>query len=347
MGLGRNDIMKSMKNDDIMKRDDIKEKLYVGFDIHEKTLTGTAMDQQGTVMFNGTIPNTTEAVQCFLSGIPSPQVKIAIEACGLWRGVHTMLTQLGYTVVLADPFKAHQIAGAKKTDKVDSKILADLLRTGYLPQVYIPPEDVLILRDTARHKERLVWERQRLQCIITSYLMRDGIKFPKKWNKKTYQYFKEVHPQAAHFVTIIEVINEQIKEVEKHIKGIAHNSYLASLLQTVPGIAEFSSLMILGEIGDINRFSHPKKLVSYAGLCPGIYQSGTRKHTVKNPACNKWLKWIMYVSSGRAAQMDTRYKKHYWRICKRRDKSVAKRSTARRMLTDIWHMLTNEEVFQN
>lgn len=330
-----------------MKKDDIKEKLYVGFDIHEKTLTGTALDQQGAVMFRNTIPNTEKAVQCFFSGIPSPQVKIAIEACGLWRGVYTMLTQLGYTVVLADPFKAHQIAGAKKTDKVDSKILADLLRTGYLPEVYIPSQDVLLLRDIARHRVRLVRERQRLQCIIKSYLMREGIKCPKKWNKKTYEYFKKVHPHAAHFVTIITVIQEQIKDVEKHIKGIAYNSHLASLLQTVPGIAAFSSLMILGEIGDINRFSHPKKLVSYAGLCPGIYQSGTRKHTVKDPACNKWLKWIMYVSSGRATQMETRYKKHYWRVYKRRDKPVAKRSTARRMLTDIWHMLTNEEAFHH
>jgi Ni,Fe-hydrogenase III small subunit len=60
--------------------------LYVGFDIHEKTLTGTAMDKQGIVEFSGTIRNTREAVQCFLSGIPSPHVRIAIEACGLWRG---------------------------------------------------------------------------------------------------------------------------------------------------------------------------------------------------------------------------------------------------------------------
>jgi transposase len=79
--------------------------LYVGFDIHEKTLTGTAMDKQGIVEFSGTIRNTREAVQCFLSGIPSPHVRIAIEACGLWRGVYTMLTQLGYQVVLAQQMK--------------------------------------------------------------------------------------------------------------------------------------------------------------------------------------------------------------------------------------------------
>jgi transposase len=53
------------------------------------------------------------------------------------------------------------------------------------------------------------------------------------------------------------------------------------------GIGKFSSLMILGEISDIKRFSNPKSLVSYAGLCPEIYQPGSRGHDVANRACNK------------------------------------------------------------
>lgn len=303
------------------------------------------MRKDGTIDFGGTFPNTEKAAQCFLGSVPSPQVKIAIEACGLWRGVYNMLTGLGYNVVMANPYKTHQIVGAKNIDKVNSEVLADLLRTGYLPEVYIPTEDVLLLRDIARHRKRLVDQRKRLQCMAKSYLMREGIKFPKRWNKKTYEFFRNAHPYTAHFVNIIETINEQIKSVQKEINGIAHNIRLADLLQTTPGIAEFGSLMILGEIGNINRFSRPKKLVSYAGLCPGIYQSGAKSYSVEDRACNKYLKWIMYQCSGRAALMDTKYKKHYWRICKRKGEKTARRSCARKMLTDVWFMLRNEEPF--
>jgi transposase len=95
-------------------------------------------------------------VQSFFTGIPSPQVTIAIEACSNWRGVYRMLTDLGYQVVLADPAKTRMIAGKKKTHEEDSKTLADLLRTTYLPQVHIPSEDVLKLRDITRHRARLV-----------------------------------------------------------------------------------------------------------------------------------------------------------------------------------------------
>jgi hypothetical protein len=66
MGLKKNDIMKSMKKGDIMKKDDIMEKLYVGMDIHKKTITGIAMTEDGEIQFRKTIPSNKEAVQCFL-----------------------------------------------------------------------------------------------------------------------------------------------------------------------------------------------------------------------------------------------------------------------------------------
>lgn len=74
-------------------------------------------------------------------------------------------------------------------------------------------------------------------------------------------------------------------------------------MMSMPGIAEFSSLMILAEIGDVKCFTSPKELVSYAGLCCGIYQTGNTERTVHNTAVNKWLKWIIYKCSGRALML--------------------------------------------
>jgi len=320
--------------------------IYVGLDIHTNGFYGTIMDKQGEIIAEGKINYTKEAVQNFFAGISSSKIRVAIEACGIWRGVYRLLTELGYEVVLASPLKTHQIAARKKTDKVDSKILADLLRTGYLPEVYIPSEDVMKLRDIARHRARLVRIRSMLQCKIKAYLNRDGMKFTGGWSKESLAYLKKLDSRIANFVIIIETINEQIKEVTREVNNIARNRYLTKLLQTVPGIGNFSSLMILGEIGDVKRFDHPKSMVSYAGLCPGIYQSGDKSHDVVNRACNKWLKWIISECSGRAALLDNRYMKHYYRVKQRKGFKVARRSVARKMLTDIWYILTNEEPFR-
>ena len=133
----------------------------------------------------------------------------------------------------------------------------------------------------------------------------------------------------------------------RRIRKIAMNMRKANLLMSMPGIGEFSSLMILAEIGDIRRFKSPKQLISYAGLCPGIYQSGNTERNVRNNAVNKWLKWIIYECSGRATMLASRFQEYYHKIKQRKGFKVARRAVARKMLTIIWYMLTNEEPYRN
>lgn len=323
-----------------------EDKFYVGLDIHENSFYGTIMDKHGEIITEGNVQYSEQGIQNFLGHLPSTKFKIAIEACGLSRGVYNLLTDIGYEVVQANPLKTNRIAAKKKTDRVDSKILADLLRTGYLPLTYVPSEDISKLRDIARHRVRLVRMRSMTQVRIKSYLRRDGKKFPGGWSKDTMARLREMDPLIEHYVNIIEVINEQIKQVEKEIKMIARNKYYAVLLQTIPGIGEFSAILILGEIGDIKRFDNPKSLVSYAGLCPGVYQSGDTSYDVVDNANNKYLKWILTECAGRAATLDKRYMKHFARVKKRKGWKVARRSVARKMLTDIWYILTNDEPFR-
>lgn len=142
------------------------DKLCCGIDIHKETFVGCIMDMKGTVVREHEFPANKAALERFISGIPNSQMTIAIEACGIWRGAYKLLSELGYEVRLASPKKTHDIACNKKTDKVDARTLADLLRTNYLPEVYIPDEDTLELRDLARHKSNLTRLRVKVQVKI-------------------------------------------------------------------------------------------------------------------------------------------------------------------------------------
>jgi len=322
------------------------EKLYVGFDIHESTFYGTIMDKQGEVIADGNVKYSKDAIQSFIGFIPSTKIKIAIEACGLSRGVQKLLEELGYDVVQANPLKTNRIAGDKKTDKVDSKTLADLLRTGYLPLVYVPSDEINKIRDIARHRTRLVRMRAGNKVRIKSCLHRDGKKFPGGWTKETMARLKEMNPMIKDYVDLIEMLDVLIKQSEKEIRAIARSNYNMVLLQSIPGIGEISAFLIYGEIGDIRRFDNPKSLVNYAGLCPGIFQTGKTCYDVTNKANNKWLKWILTECAGRAAMVDDRYFKYFTKVNKRKGWKVARRSVARKMMTDIWYILTNEEPYR-
>jgi transposase len=324
------------------------KELYAGVDIHKEKYVGCIVDKEGKVIREHTFPPTKEGAQSFLCGLPVKAV--AIEACGMWRAALRLFRELGYEVKLTSPKKTKDIAGRKKTDKVDAKTLAELLRTGFLPYVYIPNDKMLCLRDLARHKAQLTRARARIQRKIRAILIMNGIKQPKGlWSRKGEKWLSEIGDEnVANWLRLYKSFKAEEKEVMKRIRKIANSTRLTNLLMTIPGVAEFSSLMILEEIADIKRFKTPKELVMYAGLCPGIYQTGNTERDIRNHAVNKWLKWIITECSGRAATMkNTKFMYHYTRIKQRKNAQIARRSTARKMLTIIWHMLQKEEPYHH
>lgn len=324
------------------------EALYAGVDIHRDNYVGCIMDNNEKIVMEKSFPPTKEGAESFLCGMPVKAV--AIEACGMWRAALKLFRELGYEVKLTSPKKTKDIAGKKKTDKVDAKTLANLLRTGFLPKVYIPNDEMLGLRDLVRHKAQLTRMRADVQRKIRSILMLNGVKQPKGlWTLKGEKWLSEMeHNNISNWLRLYHGFKMEEKEVMKRIRKIAQSMRSANLLMTIPGIAEFSSLMILEEIADIKRFTTPKALVMYAGLCPGIYQTGNTERDVKNNAVNNWLKWILMECSGRASTMkNTKFMYHYAKIKQRKNAKVARRSTARKMLTIIWHMLQKEEPYRH
>jgi len=322
------------------------EKLYGGIDIHKENLAGCIMDKDGNTKREHTFPSSKKALEKFLCNISNSEIIIAIEACGLWRGVHKVLTEMGYQVKLANPKKTHDIASKKKTDKVDARILADLLRTHYLPEVWIPDEQTLQFRDLTRHKANLTRLKTQVQGKIRGYLLRKGVKYSKLSKEETLSTLAKEDLDIKNLIQVYHCIKEEEREVMRRIKRISQNMKETTMLMSMPGIAEFSSLMILAEIGDIKRFSNPTELVSYAGLCRGIYQSSSTERSVHNTAVNKWLKWIIYECSGRATMLDPRFQDYYYKIKEKKGFKTARRAAARKILTIIWHMLTNKETYR-
>jgi len=323
----------------------MREELFAGVDIHKDDYVGCIVDKDGQIVRERTFPPTKEGAEGFFCGMPVKAV--AIEACSMWRAAYNLFRER-QEVKLASAKKTNDIVGEKKMDKFDAKALANLLRVGYLPEVHIPTDDILDLRELCRHKSNLTRTRVTYQNKIKSHLLMHGIKYPVKlWNKKNLQWLRDQEDfKVLNLLNIRETVAKEENEVLKQIGKISRNRKVTNLLMTVPGIAEFGALMILSEISDIKRFKTPKELVKYTGLCPGKYQTGKTERDVKCHAVNKWLKWIVTECSGRASTLkNTKFQYHFAKINKRKNSKVARRSTARKMLTIIWHMLQNEEPY--
>ena len=121
------------------------------------------------------------------------------------------------------------------------------------------------------------------------------------------------------------------------------------LLTTLPGVAWVLGYTIAAEIGDINRFASPTKLCGYTGLCPKVYQSGSkdcRGHLTH--AGPKYLRWALMEASVHACRHPLyreRYERNKRRLGKQRGPKVAQVDIARRLAHAIWHMLTRNRAF--
>jgi len=199
-------------------------------------------------------------------------------------------------ILLSHPYKTKLIAESKKkTDRVDAKVLADLARTNFLPTAYLPPDEIMELREIIRERIRLKKLSTSTKNRIHSILTKKGIKYDGNlFNSEGREFLKSLNNEwIDRYLRILERIEDEIKEIDREIRQKCMENEETILLTTVPGIGYFSALLIYAEIGDIKRFPNSKKICSYAGLVPSVRQSGNKVITGKiTKEGNKLLRWL-------------------------------------------------------
>ena len=149
-----------------------------------------------------------------------------------------------------------------KTDKIDSTILAHLLRADLLPEAYIPSRGTRDMRELLRYRASLVKLRTQLKNKIHSILSKNGIlcSFSDLFGKGGIRFLQEIELRPCYrqaidgYLRIIEQLSTSLREISHEINQIAEVNGQARILISMPGIGCYSALLILSEIGDISRF---------------------------------------------------------------------------------------------
>jgi len=320
-------------------------------DVHKNYSYAAVVDELGEIKEEVRIENTKESLEQFASKYKG--AKAVIEATNNYRFIYDILEKY-MNVKLAHPYKTRAIAEARiKNDKLDAKMLAHLLRANLIAESYVPPKEVRELRDLTRTRKALIEDRNRLKNRVHAILSRNGIiDYPNPFTKKGREYLEDLDlPEIDReilnsYLSIIDGINEEIKKIDRIIQEKAKEDDDAILLTTIPGISYYSALLIKAEIGDINRFPNKFKLISYAGLCPSIKQSGNKEirgHITKQGS--RMLRWILIQCANVAIRHDDYLRNFYLRIKRRRGHNIAIVATARKMLVCIYYMLKRKEVY--
>ena len=150
---------------------------HVGIDLHRQTLVIAAVDDSGNALGPWRINCQDRAA--ILQAVSSLQpFRAVIEATGTYRWLYDLLAPLG-TVLLAHPLRLRAMVQRRsKTDKLDSQLLANLLRINQIPLAYIPAEKYQQLRDLTRHRARLSRQAGSAKTQLRSLLARHNLASP-------------------------------------------------------------------------------------------------------------------------------------------------------------------------
>ena len=329
--------------------------LYVGVDAHKETSTLTVMDEKGKVIKQKRVESTRRGVREVIGRYKQP-MKAVVEASYSWGPMYDWLDETVEEVVLAHPAKVRAIAEARiKTDAIDSKTLADLLRANLIPEAYAPSKEVRAKKRVLRQRMFFVRVRTMLKNRIRALLAQHSLEFPEVstlYGKKGLEWLMELelpNPDGSLLtedLNLLEVLEKRIAGTNKLIKDLAAGDPAIEWLMSMPGIGDFISVLIRYEADDITRFRTAKKFAGYTGLVPSTYASGNRMvHGRLTKQGNKWLRWAFIEAVSPAVRCSPFLRRYYQRIKVRRGTKDARTATARKLAELVWTVWTEQRCY--
>ena len=325
---------------------------YVGIDLHKKTLQVEVQDPDGNVVSNRKVQNTPATIRRAFAAIPQGALCV-IESSSVWYEVFRFIRDdLGYGVVLSNPVQTKAIAASKKkTDKVDAHILADLLRGGYIAESHVPNKGVIESRQMVRYRHDKVEQRTQCKNVIHGILLQDAVRI--KGSSFSNAYTRTLHKMDDYRIEgnlkIIDCINDVLAKANARISAAVGSDHDAQLLKTIPGVGEYTALVLSSAIDGAGRFPDSHSLVSYFGLAPSVRNSAeTTHHGRITKRGSKLVRHVLVEAAHSHVRFapGSRLSQFYQRISAKRGTSKAAVATAAKMTRVMHQMLKDGSEFQ-
>lgn len=339
-------------------------KQYIGCDAHARYSVFVSVDETGKVGPPVRVEHLGRSLRDYLETL-EPETPVAVEASGGWYWFMDELEAVGLDARLVNPLEAkRRIRGPKKTDKLDARGLAILLRNGTLPEIWVPPAELRDLRGLMRGRLAMRSHTTVLKNRIHAALKRYGTLegeaprdlFTKKQRVKLAiavgKLPEETRGMARHEWELVEEIERHIGEIECRIRERIGCIGWVRLLKTMPGVGEILGATIHLEIGDVKRFPTPAHLASYAGLVPTVHASGGKSYAgPTSKQANHYLRWAFVEAADAILMHRRRFEGHhalklYDRVKAGKCHGKAAVAVARHLAESSWWILRKREKYR-
>jgi transposase len=258
--------------------------VYVGIDLHRKRSHVAVVDEHGDELLSRRLVNDRERFRELLCEL-GEEAEFALEATYGWEWLAELLEHEGRELHLAHPLRTKAIASARvKTDAVDARTLAQLLRADLLPEAYIAPRPLRDLRDLLRQRFVLTQMRTALKNRVHALIARQGVQHghAKLLGSGGRAFLAELdlRPEPRQrldvLLRLIGDFDREIDALAAEIDQRAKDDERVKVLCQIRGIGRYLGMLIVAEIGDIERFPSARHLCAWAGLTPTVRSSDAK-----------------------------------------------------------------------
>jgi transposase len=326
--------------------------VFVGLDYHSGSVQVCVLDEGGRVLHNSKRGSSVQDVVRAVGD--AGQVKrVAIEACCGSADFGDHLARVtGWRVSLAHPGLVSRMrASIDKSDRSDARVLADLCRTGYLPEVWLAPEPIRELRTLVRRRHQLTDALRNAKLRIGALLRDKRVQTPEhvgtRWTKRHVQWLRGLELGALARAVLddllaeLEYVSGCRERLDGVLEKIAAEDAMIQRLLTIKGIGLVTACTLRAVVGRFDRFRNGKQFARYCGLTPRNASSGERVADAGLVrAGDPGLKTMLVQVAHRVVRFVPRWRDLQRGLLERgKPKCVAIAAVANRWARQLWHDL--------
>jgi transposase len=325
----------------------------IGLDVH-LDFCQVAIADGGRARSAGKVATTPEQLELFGQSL-APTDRVVMEATGNALAIAGILKAHVAEVVLAHAKQVRAISHARvKTDKIDAKVLADLLAADLIPRVWIGDERTRMLRRLVSRRRGLVKRRTQIKNEISAVLHRNlkgRSPASDPFGDKGRAWIAEQILPIDERLTVdgclrqLDFLGDELAQIDAVIAQQVLGDDDVRRLMTIPGVDVVTATTLVAVIGDVRRFPTARHLVGYLGLHPTIRQSGSglARHGRVSKEGSAAARHVLVEAAWSSAKSPGPLRAFAQRTASRRGRHVATVAVARKLAVLAWTLLTRGE----
>ena len=312
--------------------------LYSGIDLHKRSLVIHTVGEDGSAVREAEFATARPALSAYFATLPGPH-RAVVECLGSWYWVRDLLGPQGIDLRLGHAKYLKAISYAKvKTDRVDARTLAQLLRVGLVPEAYMISAEHREVRDLLRARLKLVTRATRARHAITGLFTQYNVRAAAELPALVQFQVRLLEQEHALLVG-------QIKQCERELRPRLLPRADVQRLVWIPGVGAIIAYTLVLEIDDVHRFPTARHFHSYCRLVPGADNSGGKTRHKRSRDGNRYLKLAFQHVAVRAIQYVPEIKHEYQRWRRRKGKTIARALVAKELASIVYAVLTKGEPY--